>query len=185
MHEANSIGTTYLRAQLLPEPMRTTSLELLRRYGDLAVDLADQVPFTDRFDRDVAGFGDLQRDLWAQAGAAVATDPTGTGPLRYVSTLNEMIDAHSERMASLRNRVPVPVMLLQVGGSAIAIGVLAAYLALLGRSEITALLAAGFVVVILFVSFDLDRPQRGFIEVPITALVDARAEMDLPPAVGP
>jgi hypothetical protein len=185
VQEANTIGTTWLRAQLLPEPMRSTSLELLQRYGDLAVDLADQVPFTDQFDLDTDEFEGIQRDLWTQAGSAVAADPSGTGPLTYVPTLNEMIDTHSERLASLRNRVPTPVMLLQVGGSAIAIGVLAAYLAMLGRSEVTALLAAGFVIVILFVSFDLDRPHRGFIKVPDTALVEARAAMDQPPAAGP
>ena len=76
-------------------------------------------------------------------------------------------------------------MALQVAGSAIAVAVLAAYLALLGRSVITSLLAATVVVVILFVSFDLDRPQRGFITVPFTALVEAREAMDAPPAAGP
>ncbi|MGA9276873.1 hypothetical protein [Ilumatobacter sp.] len=185
VHEANTISTTYLRAQLLPEPMRSTSLDLLKQYGDIADDLADQVPFTDQFDADVAEFNGLQRGLWSEAGRAVEVDATGTGPLTYIPMLNEMFEAHTERMSSLRNRVPTSVMLLQIGGSAIAIGVLAAYLALLGRSEITALLAAAFVVVILFVSFDLDRPQRGFITVPYTALVEARTEMDLPPAAGP
>jgi hypothetical protein len=185
VQEANTIGTTYLRAQLLPEPARSESLELLKTYGDVAIALAGQVPFTDQFDRDVAEFDGIQRGLWTEAGRAVEADPTGTGPLTYIPTLNDMIDTHSERMASLRNRVPTPVMLLQVCGSAIAIGVLAAYLALLGRSEITALIAAAFVCVILFVSFDLDRPERGFITVPSTALVEARAEMDLPPAADP
>lgn len=185
VQEANTIGTTYLRAQLLPEPMRTRSLELLKDYGDIAIALAGQVPFTDKFDTDVAAFDGMQRDLWTEAGRAVKADATGTGPLTYIPSLNEMIDTHSERMASLRNRVPISVMLLQVGGSAIAIGVLAAYLALLGRSEVTALIAAAFVIVILFVSFDLDRPERGFITVPSAPLVEARAEMDLPPAAGP
>jgi hypothetical protein len=40
------------------------------------------------------------------------------------------------------------------------------------------------VIVILFVSFDLDRPQRGFITVPFTPLVETRATMDAPPAAG-
>ena len=185
VQEGNAIGTTYLRAQLLPEPARTTSLALLQQYGDLAIDFADQVPFTDRFDADAAAFDSLQRDLWAATGEAVSAEPTGTGPRTYVETMNEMIDSHSERIASLRNRVPTPVMLLQVAGSALALGVLAAYLAILGRSVITSLLAAAVVIVILFVSFDLDRPQRGFITVPNTPLVEARAAMDLPPAAGP
>lgn len=175
VQEANTIGTTHLRAQLLPEPARTTSLELLQEYADIAIDLADEVPFTDRFDADAAALESLQRDLWAAAGDAVAADPTGTGPRTYVETLNEMIDTHTERIASLRNRVPSAVMLLQVGGSAIALAVLAAYLAILGRSIVTSLLAAAVVVVILFVSIDLDRPQRGFITVPVTPLVEARA----------
>ena len=37
-------------------------------------------------------------------------------------------------------------------------------------------------MLILFISFDLDRPQRGFITVPIAPLVDVRATMDQPPA---
>jgi hypothetical protein len=45
--------------------------------------------------------------------------------------------------------------------------------------------AVAFVVLILFVSYDLDRPQRGLITVPFKVLVDARAAMDLPPAATP
>src|SRR3954470_23020694 len=42
--EANAIGTTYLRAQLIAEPARSVSLDLLRHYTDLAVGVADEVP---------------------------------------------------------------------------------------------------------------------------------------------
>ena len=54
VQEANAIGTTYLRAQLLPEPQRTDSIELLRSYGALAVDLSEHVVFSDRFEGDSA-----------------------------------------------------------------------------------------------------------------------------------
>src|SRR4029079_12533371 len=42
--EANAIGTTYLRAQLIAEPARTRSLALLREYTDLALRLSHEVP---------------------------------------------------------------------------------------------------------------------------------------------
>src|SRR3954467_1269138 len=42
--EANAIGTTYLRAQLIAEPARTRPLELLRRYTDLALRISTEVP---------------------------------------------------------------------------------------------------------------------------------------------
>ena len=182
VQESNDIGTTYLRAQLLAEPTRTTSLALLEEYADAAIDLADQVPDTDRFAGDVTRIADLQRDLWAAAGDAVRADPSGTAARLYIETLNTMIDTHTSRVTSLRNRVPGPVVVLQVLGSAVAVGVLSLYLTLLGRSITTSLVAAAVVIVILFISFDLDRPQRGFITVPIASLVEVRASMDQPPA---
>src|SRR3954447_17392685 len=42
--EANAIGTTYLRAQTLPEPIRGRSLDLLVRYTRTAIRLSDEVP---------------------------------------------------------------------------------------------------------------------------------------------
>ena len=184
VQEANDIGTTYLRAQLLAEPVRSRSLELLREYADEAVALADSVPDTARFEAAAARLEELQDDLWAAAGEAVALAPTESAPRLYVESLNPMIDSHTDRVASLRNRVPSTVVLLQVFGSAIAIGVLALYLALLGRGFVTPLVAAAVVALILFISLDLDRPHRGLITVPDRALVAARASMEGPPAFG-
>ena len=64
---------------------------------------------------------------------------------------------------------------------------LAAYLAILGRSIVTSLLAAAVVIVILFVSSDLDRPQQaGLITVPYRGPRQGREPaMDPPPAAGP
>lgn len=180
--EANSIGTTYLRAQLLQEPERSASLDLLRAYTDEAIELAGSTPNSEPFDAAVATISDLQQRLWSLADDAVRRDPVGSAPRLYVETLNEMIDSHTERVASLGNRVPTTVIVLQVGGSAISVLVLALYLAALGRGATTSLITAVVVTLILLVSIDLDRPQRGFITVSYAALEDARATMDLPPA---
>src|SRR5205809_4765777 len=66
--DANTIGTTYLRAQTLAEPMRTRSLQLLRQYTDASIALSLAVPTTARFGQVVARQDDLQRRLWALAG---------------------------------------------------------------------------------------------------------------------
>jgi hypothetical protein len=182
VHEADTIGTTFLRAQLLAEPTRSTSLDLLERYADVAVELADQVPDSAQFDAAAARMDELQRELWGLAGNAVTDDPVATAPRLYVETLNEMIDAHADRVASLRNRVPSTVLALQMFGSAVALGALALYLALLGRGLLTSLAATVVVLLILFISFDLDRPHRGLITVPDRPLAEARASMDHPPA---
>ncbi len=63
---------------------------------------------------------------------------------------------------------------------------LAVHLALLGRGVLTSLAAGVLVNLMLLVAVDLDRPTRGFIEVPSTPLDQARASMDTgPAATGP
>jgi Flp pilus assembly protein TadB len=180
VQEANDIGTTYLRAQLLAEPERSRSMELLEDYTDAAIAVADAVPDSDAYRTAVDTVEGLQDDLWELAGAAVAADSVGTAPRLYVETLNNTFDTHTSRVASLGNRVPTPVMILLVVGSALAIGALAFYLTLLGRGIATSLITAGVVLIILFVSFDLDRPRRGFIEVPDTPLVNLRESFEQP-----
>jgi hypothetical protein len=74
------------------------------------------------------------------------------------------------------------VLLLDLLGSAFALGLLAAYLAIVGRGEVAVISAAALVAFLLLVTTDLDRPTRGLIRVPDTALTDQLKSMQLPPA---
>src|SRR5436190_180482 len=73
--EANAIGTTYLRAQLVAEPARSRSLELLRRYTDLALQVSREVPGSAAMRRTTAAEDDLQRRLWRLAGQTTNAAP--------------------------------------------------------------------------------------------------------------
>lgn len=178
VQEANDIGTTYQRAKLLSEPESTMSTSLLVEYTDAAIALAEAVPGTDEYEQARATIAQLQGELWVIAGQAIDAAPVESAPRLYVESLNPMFDTHTSRVASLGNRVPTPVMLLLVVGSAVALGVLAFYLTLLGRGLATSLITAVVVLIILFVSFDLDRPRRGFITVPDAPLVELRESFD-------
>jgi len=183
--EANAIGTTYLRAQLIAEPGRSESLDLLRRYTDLSLRLSHEVPNSASMMRTTAQQSILQRRLWRLAGQAIGAAPTASAPRLYVDTLNNMIDQETVRVAALNNRVPGAVLGLEVIGAAVVVGLLALYLAVLGRGLLAAIVAAGLVTLLLLVTFDLDRPTRGLIKVPDTPLESLRASMLLPPAAGP
>jgi hypothetical protein len=180
--DANTIGTTYLRAQTLSEPTRTRSLELLRRYTDASLQLSHAVPTTAKFRQTIADEDGLQRRLWGLAGNALRGAPQDSAPRLYVETLNEMIDQQTVRIAALNNRIPTAVLVLEVIGTAIAFGLLALYTAMHGRGATTVFLAGAVVTVLLLVIFDLDRPTRGLIRVPDAPLVALRASMALPPA---
>ena len=184
--EANAIGTTYLRAQTLAEPVRTGSLERLVRYTDTSIRLSHSVPDSPAERQAIADGQQLQRQLWRLAGQALDTAPTASAPRLYVESLNQMIDMQTVHVSALGNRVPGAVLTLEVASAAVALGLLAFYLAILGRGVLTVLLAAALVTLLLLVTFDLDRPTRGLIRVPATPLTDVRASMALPPtATGP
>jgi hypothetical protein len=183
--EANSIGTTFLRAQTLPEPMRSRSLALLRTYVDSAVNLTNYIPGSDRALTAIDREDELQRRLWRLNGRALALKPIDTAPRLYEEALNEMIDAQATRVSGLNNRVPGAVLALEVLGAALALGLLATYLAIVGRGVLAVSLAAVLVTALLFVTCDLDRPTRGPIQVPDAPLRSVREEMALPPAAGP
>jgi hypothetical protein len=180
--DANAIGTTYLRAQTLAEPFRTQSLERLVRYTDTSIRLSRAVPTTTKARQAIADGQKLQRELWSLAGQALAEEPVASAPRLYVETLNEMIDMQTVRVAALNNRVPGAVLAVEVIFGAAALGLLAFYLAVLGRGVLPALLASALICLLLFVTFDLDRPTRGLIRVPSTPLTSLRASMELPPA---
>ena len=180
--EANAIGTTYLRAQLIAEPVRTPSLELLRRYTDQAIAVTSEVPGSSGMRRTTAAEEILQRRLWRLAGQAMSSAPIDSAPRLYVDSMNAAFDAQNSRLSALTNRVPGAVLALEVFGAAVAVGLLALHISLLGRGLVAMLAAAVLVTLLLLVTFDLDRPARGLIKVPSTPLVSVRASMALPPA---
>jgi hypothetical protein len=182
--ESDAIGTAYLRAQTLEEPVRSKSIDLLRQFTDHSIRIARTVPASAEQDAAVTDSERTQRELWSEAGDALQDQPTATATRLYVESLNESFDSQSRRIYGLDNRVPTAVLVLEVVGAAIALGLLALHLAALGRGLTTVLVAAVLVALTLVVTLDLDRPVRGLIQISATPLIDVRASMALPPASG-
>jgi hypothetical protein len=182
--DANAIGTTYLRAQTLPEPFRTRSLRRLVRYADVSIRLSAAIPASAKSRKAVSDGQTLQRELWSLATRALAAEPVASAPRLYVETLNDMIDMQATRVAALNNRVPGAVLAVEVTFAAVALGLLAFYLAILGRGVLPVLVAAGLIALLLLVTMDLDRPTRGLIRVPATPLTSLRASMELGATAG-
>ena len=58
------------------------------------------------------------------------------------------------RVAALNNRVPGPALAVEVIFAAVALGLLAFYLSLIGRGVVPVMIAAALVCVLLLVTFD-------------------------------
>jgi hypothetical protein len=182
--EANAIGTTYLRAELLAEPERSRSLQVLQQYTDARIELSDTDVDSTPFDVALSASHDLQRSLWSSAGTAVADRPVDVAPRLYVESLNQMIDADTDRVSALRNRIPSSVLLLHIAAGGFAMASLGLFISLHGKGTRAAFAGSVLVALILLVVVDLDRPRRGFVIVPNAPLTDLRAGMNDEPAAG-
>ncbi|QDU21980.1 bestrophin-like domain [Urbifossiella limnaea] len=174
LDEANAIGTTYLRAGLLPEPVRGESARLLREYVDVRLAMVQD----GRLPEGLARTDELQRKLWAQALLGAERQP---GPITalYVSSLNQVIDIHAVRVqVGVRNRIPTSIWggLLAVGALAMAAVGYQAGIAATRRSPAMLALVLAFSGV-LFMIADMDRPQQGFLTIGQQPMLDLQAGM--------
>ena len=158
------------------------SLALLRTYNDLAIRVTYD-PTGAAIRATAAEQGEVQQVLWRLASEALNARPRDSAPRLYVDSLNEMIDQQTVRLSGLNNRVPDPVLWLELLGVALALGLLALYLSVLGKGLFPIIAAAVIVSFLVLITFDLDRPTRGLIQIPATPLLALKETMSLPPAV--
>ena len=176
--EANAIGTTALRARLLPEPHRKEVLELLRAYVKIRLDLTQHPVMPADLALAIEKSNALQEELWQQAEAMTSIDrgivPTGL----FVQALNEMIDDQAKRLAALRNRVPNVVQLALFGMAVVASG-FAGYATGLDkrRSRFPVYVMGILVGAVVLLILDLDRPAAGFIEVSQQPMIDTASSV--------
>jgi hypothetical protein len=178
LNEANAIGTTALRARLLPEPHRAETLKLLREYVKVRLDVTQRPGSPAELAAAIQRSEALQELLWQQARAMAGKDnamvPTGL----FIQTLNEMIDNHAKRLAALRNRVPNIVLLALIGLSAITCGFAGYASGLEARRTRLPVYVTGLLVsFVILLIFDLDRPSTGFIDVSQQPMIDTAAAL--------
>ncbi len=178
LNEANSIGTTALRARLLPAPHGAEAVKLLQEYVQMRLDATQHDAGGVEIAAAIARSDEIHEALWQSVMALAARDtgmvPTGL----FIQTLNEMIDNHAKRLAALRGRVP-SFVLMSLYVIAFVASLFAGYNDALEARHArlpvyaTALLIAAVILLIL----DLDRPGAGFIEISQQPMVDAAASI--------
>jgi uncharacterized membrane protein len=177
--EANAIGTTALRARLLPEPHRKEVLGLLRDYVKIRLDLAQRPATQADVAATIEKSNAIEEKLWQQAMVMAASDK-GMVPIGlFIQTLNETIDDQAKRLAALRSHVPNIVQLALFGIAIIASG-FAGYatgLKARQRSRVPVYVMGFLVSAVILMILDLDRPGAGFIEVSQQPMIDTAASI--------
>jgi len=112
VEEAQLIYATWLQAQLLPEPQREKSLQLLREYAAVRrqfsrITLSNPTALNANIEQTKV----LQEQLWHQFLELEKQNQTAY-VAAYGSTLTEMIGVSEKRLAAFENRVPEAVWII-------------------------------------------------------------------------
>ena len=154
--EANAIGTSYLRAQMLDEPHRSRLTGLLVAYTDNRIKLAaaeDQSAYLATNDR-------LLTQIWAAVSAARESALEHGLTTSLLQTYNEVIDLDTERKLAWALRVPKEVMFLLLVFLAVTAGVVGHQVD--GpRGKRAALMLFVLLALSIAVITDINRPMSG------------------------
>jgi hypothetical protein len=181
LEEANAIGTTYLRTQLLAEPDRQRISGLLVNYVDNRIALANASP-TDIPQR-LQTNDQLLTDLWAATSAAFDNIKGLDFSSAYIDSMNALIDMDAARKAARQAHVPDEIFVVLFIYLVVTCGVMG-YVLTGSRGRV----AAGFLLVLLTMSFtlilDIDHPNLGGVREKQGPMEDLKASLAAqPPAV--
>jgi hypothetical protein len=175
LDEANAIGTTYLRAGMLPERGQQIRA-LLRDYVGTRLDAVQSGNITEGLRRSE----NIQHQLWTEAETVGERNANSIVVGLFVQSLNETIDLHAKRVqVGLRSRIPGAIWLSLFAVAALSLATMGYHAGLSGTRRSLAIIAVAvtFSVVIELIA-DLDRPQEGVVNISQQALLDVQRSMN-------
>jgi hypothetical protein len=174
IEEANAIGTTMLRAQMLPEPQRGKTLELLREYVVVRTGFAQAEADESALRRTMQQTKNLQEQIWRQIVAVTQQDQNAV-IATYIQTLNETIDISEQRLAEFENRVPKGVWII-ITVVAVFESFVTGY-SLRQKFWLSLVITPLVVAVVVMLIADLDSPRRGLIRIEQNSMDRLAAEV--------
>jgi len=179
--EANALGTTWLRTDLLAPDDRAHMQDVLRRYVDARVSFGEARTASEELQR-YHQTELLQNELWSGMTAAVAGFRDTPRASLVIGTTNDSIDLAAERLATRQAHIPVRILRMLLLFAVLAAG-LAGY-ERAHQPKATALLLLLFALAVGLV-VDLDQPSTGVTNVPQEPMLDLQRSMRRTPTVPP
>jgi hypothetical protein len=176
LNDANAIETTYRRAQYLPGPSRTEIQQLLQEYVRIRIPIPDPVAFQLLLQRSE----ELQEQLWAKAVLVAEQNPTSVMAGLFISSLNEVLDIHSQRiMVGVRTRIPEIIWLSLYFITILSMAAMGFHSGLAGVRSlfIHTVMILTFSGVIFLIG-DLDFSQGGFLKVSQQPILDVLEKIE-------
>jgi hypothetical protein len=166
VHEANAIGTAYLRIDMLPTNEQPEIRSLFRQYLDARLGPFERVRNRSAAQQEFARAAEIQQEIWSRSLAASRDDATQNSARLLMPAINDTIDVTTARMIAAGTRLPALIFLLLVSVALLS-GLLAGYAMAKrqSRSWLHMLLYATVIPITIYAVLDFEDPRSGLIRV--------------------
>jgi hypothetical protein len=172
LQEANAVGTTYLRASLLPDAHQAPVKDLLRRYVDVRLKYQPLADDPAKLAEGMRLSGDIQTELWQHAVEAAKEAPNNI-TATFIESLNDTIDSDAKRITAGRAHIPGGVWLLLVMVAAFSCVTTGYGVGAQGaRATLGSIFLPLLITVVIVLIFDLSHPRQGLIGISQQPLID-------------
>ncbi len=177
LEETNSIGTTYLRTDLLTDPVKSELKKLLKEYVSVRVNVYIH---PETLEEGVKRSDEILDELWKKSSSYAMSQPSSEIVALYIQTLNETIDLHTKRVTvSITQKIPPAIWLTAYILAVISMFIIGFESGITNtKMSIPGLLfALTFALVITLIS-DLDRSGEGMFKVNHKPMIDLQSKID-------
>lgn len=176
--EASDLVTLWLRTSFLTEPARSSERSFLRQYLPVRINFFDAEPDGLAYAETLRASASLHSRMWHAANdeSVARRDPA---TIQFLAALTVSIEAAEKRTAASENRIPslswaILLMLGVMSSVLLAVDLKSRSYILRGLLQVS--LAAA-----LALTYDIDTPRMGFVQVGQQSMVRAQQLMNLPP----
>lgn len=162
INDSNCIGDFSTCASMLKEPYRGKLIADVKQYLHILLKPFPKITETTAFSLKLQELQALQGDMQNQVKQAIDAGTPITVPL--VNTLNGMSSSHASRLASLRDRLPLEIVLLLSFAAVVTMVLQGQRQGEAGNRLFTPSL--GFILLacmVIWITLDLNQPNRGLI----------------------
>ena len=180
LQDANAIGTTFLRTQLLSTAGQTIQAQgLMRSYVATRLQIYAAPAGSPAQKAAAVQMQALQHDLWDLVATDSRQHPNAVSTALLLTSLNEMIDLSETQVTIFANHVPEDILLLLLIMSTITVAMVAFLNGKGGKHQrLFTIILAATIALTIFIVLDLDRPQRGLIRVGVGSVERAQAMIE-------
>jgi hypothetical protein len=175
LDDVTAIQTAYLRANLLPEPQRTTVRSLLRDYVQARVGIVHAYGRSDTLRLVQRRAAALQESMWSHVEVLARSENDARIYGLFATALNEVFSLHTRRVVlGAYYRIPVFVWWVLISASCVAMVAVGFQFGIGSNRRVhTANLALAMTfALVMLLAFDLDRAGEGLVAVNQQPMID-------------